>query len=64
MGEKMTPDPYEELRRIAEYPDGLVTPFDWKAVVEKMQDIAARALGWRKGQPEVPDLRHKPRAAD
>lgn len=60
----MTPDPYGELRRIAEYPDRLMTPFEFKAVMEKMQDIAARALGWRKGQPELPDLRHKPRAAD
>lgn len=60
----MNPDPYGELRKIAEYPDGLLDPFEWKAVAEKMQDIACRALGWRKGQPELPNLRHKPRAEE
>jgi hypothetical protein len=48
-----------ELGRIAKYPDGLVTPFEWQAVAEKMQDIAAHALHWRDGQKPLPELKHK-----
>lgn len=48
----------EALERIAEYPNMLMTPFDWKRVAEKMQDIASRALGWREGQKPLPELKH------
>lgn len=47
------------LEAIARYPDGLVTPFDWQAVAEKQQDMAAHALGWRQGQKPLPELKHK-----
>lgn len=49
----------EALERIAEYPNMLMTPFDWQAVAEKAQDIAAHQLGWREGQQPLPELRHK-----
>lgn len=52
------------LLRVASYPDRLMTPFDFKDVAEKMQDMACRALGYRADQPELPDLRHAPKAAD
>lgn len=52
-------NPQRALEKIASYPDGLVTPFDWQAVAEKMQDIACQALGWREGQKPLPELQHK-----
>lgn len=46
------------LERIAAEPDRLLTPFSWQAVAEKMQDIAAHALGWREGHDPLPELKH------
>lgn len=54
-----SPNILRALEKIAAYPDGLVTPFDWRQVAEKMQDIAAHALGWREGQEQLPELKHK-----
>lgn len=53
-------DHIRALERIACYPDRLLTPFEWKDAVEKMQDIAAHALGWREGQKPLPELKHAP----
>lgn len=46
------------LEKIAAYPDRLLTPFEWQQVAEKMQDLAAHALGWREGQKPLPELKH------
>lgn len=49
------------LEKIAAYPDGLLTPFDPMEVINKMQDLAAHALGWREGQKPLPELKHAPK---
>lgn len=59
-----SPNILRALEKIAAYPDGLMTPFDWQAVALKQQDIAAHALGWREGQKPLPELEHKSKAGE
>lgn len=47
------------LERIAALDDGLLTPFEWKAVYDTAREIARRALGYEV-RHELPSLRRAP----